>query len=290
MPDATACPVGFVSGTTGQCVPACPSSDGLDNRIVNGEPRCVYRQDETKFFALKQSPIVPLTSATDFAPTLSWLQASRPAFYTSYKDAQDDFTTKKDLLLGQISTSKLVSDAFRELQAAENARGTNPQAYQDARIRYYTLTQGDAWVASERQRLLNAEVLPAITPYLQSINFLGERQTQQAGTKTAVDAVKSRLLTLKDDFRTTTTTLMKQVTELQNQIELQKRRSIAEVAAANDWYINVLIVVLSLVVIYILYRRIMGPAKPTPPKRPVSSSATSRGIQTSAYTSSGTQT
>lgn len=285
MPDTTACPVGFVSATTGQCVPSCPSSDGLDNRIVNGEARCVYRQDETKYFALKQSPIVPLTSATDFAPTVAWLQTNRPALYTSYKEAQDDFATKKDLLLGQISTSKLVADAFRELQTAENARGTNPQAYQDARNRYYTLTQGDTWASTERQRLLNAEVLPAITPYLQSINFIAERQTQQAGTKTAVDAVKSKLISLKDDFRTTTSTLMQQVNALRNQIELQKRRSIEEQAKTSDWFVNVLIVVLSLIVIYILYRRIMAPAKPQPLKRPMT-----RGIQTSAYTSSGTQT
>jgi hypothetical protein len=199
--------------------------------------------------------------------------------YSSYKEAQDDFASKKSTLLGQISTSRLVSDAFRDLQAAENARGTNPQGYQNARARYYKLTQGDAWESTERQRLLNAEVLPAITPYLQSINFIAERQTQQAGTKTAVDAVKSRLVSLKDDFRTTTSTLMKQVDELRNQIELQKRRAMEQKAQTSDWFVNVVIVILSLVVIYILYRRIAAPAAPK----------TSVPVGR-AYTSSGTQT
>lgn len=274
MPDTTACPVGFVSATTGQCVPSCPSSDGLDNRLVNGEPRCVYRQDETKYFALKPSPIVPLDSATSFAPTVASLQRNRPSFYTSYKAAQDDFDAKKAILLGQISTSKLVSDAFRELQAAENARGANPQAYQSARNRYYTLTQGDAWTATERQRLLQSEVLPAITPYLQSINFIAERQAQQATTKTAVDTVKSKLLTLKDDFRTTTTTLMKQVSELRNQIELQKRRATEQQAQTSDWLVNLVLIALLLVVIYLLYRRLTKPSTPS----------------MGTYTSLGTQT
>ena len=276
---ATACPVGFVSGPTGQCVPACPGSDGLDNRIVSGEARCVYRQDETKFFALKQSPIVPLDSPTDFAPTIRWLQSRRPALYSSYLDAQTDFDTKKALLLAEIATSRRVADAFRELQTAENARGTNPQAYQSARNRYYTLTQGDAWTTSERSRLLNAEVLPELSPYLQSINFIAERQTQQAETKSAVGAVKSKLISLKDDFRTTTTTFMKQVDELRNQIELQKRRAVAVQAQTSDWFVNLAIVIASLVVIYLLYRRIMRPAaKPGARTSSISTAYTSRAV------------
>lgn len=283
MPDTTACPVGFVSSTSGQCVPSCPSTDGLENRLVGQEPRCVYRQDTTQYFALKSSPIVPLSSPTDFAPTVAWLQTNRPALYTSYKDAQDDFATKKALLLSQIATSRQVSDAFRELQAAENARGTNPQAYQNARNRYYTLTQGDTWQATERQRVLNAEVLPEIAPYLQSINFMAERQTQQAGTKTAVNTVKSKLISLKDDFKLTTTTLSKQVTELRNQIELQKRRAIEAQVKTSDWFINLILIVLSVVVIYILYRRI---TRPTTFK---SRSVTPSISKTSTYTSRGTQ-
>jgi flagellar biosynthesis/type III secretory pathway M-ring protein FliF/YscJ len=51
-------------------------------------------------------------------------------------------------------------------------------------------------------------------------------------------------------------------------------------AQTNDWFVNALIVILSLVVIYILYRRIMKPSTPAP---------TTRGVQTSAYTSRGTQ-
>jgi hypothetical protein len=275
MPDTTACPFGFVSSSPGQCVPACPSTSGLENRLVDQEPRCVYRQDTAKYFALKSSPIIPLTNPTDPTPSVASLQTSRPALYTSYKDAQDDFTTKKDLLLSQIATSKLVSDAFRELQAAENIRATNPQGYQAARNRYYTLTQGDTWQATERQRVLNAEVLPEIAPYLQSINFMAERQTQQAGTKTAVDTVKSKLISLKDDFKLTTTTLSKQVTELRNQIELQKRRAIEAQVKTSDWFINLILIVLSVVVIYILYRRI---TRPTPSIS-----------KTSTYTSRGTQ-
>lgn len=267
------CPSGFTPVGL-QCVVTCSAEDSLTNRIVNGESRCVYTPDETKFFALKQGPSFQL-QPTDPTPTMEWVQTNRPGQYAALKAALDDYSTKKTTLLSTLSRDRLVADAFRDLQTAENARGANPQAYQTARNRYYTLTQGDTWAATERQRLLNAEVLPEITPYLQSINFMTERESQQAGTKTAVNAVKTKLISLKDDFRITTSTLMKQVNELRNQIELQKRRAIVQQAQTSDWFVNLLIIALSLVVLFLLYRRFISPANP--PSR------------ASAYTSSGTQ-
>lgn len=256
MPDATACPIGFVAGGPNLCVPSCPTDKGLENRIVNGEARCVYRQDETKFFALQTVPIVTLTSATDAAPTLQWVQTYRPSVASAYTASQSDATTKTATLLATIGRTKQIADAFADLQVAENARDASPQAYQDARIRYYTLTLGDTWIAQERQRLLNAEVLPAVVPYVQTINSITERQAQQAGTKTAVDAVKSKLLTLKDDFQVTTKTLTDQIEKLRTQIEIEKRRGILRQSETSDWFLNLILVALSLVVIYILVRRI----------------------------------
>lgn len=270
------CPSGF-SPVGFQCVVTCSQDDSLENRMVGNESRCVYSGDATKYFVLKPGPSIQLKD-TDPEPTMEWVKTNRPGQYPALKAAFDDYTSKRATLMATISQQVRIATAFRDLQAAENTRAENPQAYQTARNRYYTLTQGDTWATTERQRLLNAEVLPEITPYLQSINFIAERQTQQAQTKTAVTAVKSKLMTLKDDFRTTTTTLMKQVDALRNQIELQKRRAVAEKAKTSEWFINVAIIVLSLLVIYLLYRRITG-KKPAPaPSSSISKAYTSRAV------------
>jgi hypothetical protein len=234
----------------------------------------VYRQDETKFFALQTVPIVTLTSATDATPTLQWVQTYRPSVYGAYTASQSDATAKTATLLAAIGKTKQVADAFADLQAAENARDTAPQAYQDARTRYYTLTLGDTWLAQERQRLLNAEVLPAVVPYVQKINSITERQAQQANTKTAVDAVKSKLITLKDDFQITTKTLTDQIEKLRTQIEIEKRRGILQQSETSEWFLNLILVALSLVVIYLLVRRIMSNS--SAPKRPAYTSSTFR--------------
>ena len=270
------CPSGFTPVGL-QCVVACPQEDSLENRMVGSESRCVYSGDATKYFVLKPGPSFMLKEGSP-EPTMEWVKTNQPGHYPALKAAFDDYTSKRALLMATISQQLRIATAFRELQAAENTRGTNPQEYQNARNRYYTLTQGDTWTATERKRILDSEVLPEITPYIQSINFIGERQTQQAQTKTAVTAVKSKLMTLKDDFRTTTTTLMKQVDALRNQIELQKRRAVAEKAKTSEWFINVAIIVLSLLVIYLLYRRITG-KKPAPaPSSSISKAYTSRAI------------
>jgi hypothetical protein len=73
-----------------------------------------------------------------------------------------------------------------------------------------------------------------------------------------VEAVKSKLLSLKDDFRTTTNTLSKQVSELRNQIEIEKRKGVVQVKQTNEWFINLLLVILSLVVIVMLVRRVLA--------------------------------
>jgi hypothetical protein len=259
MPEAaSACPIGFVTGSPGQCVPTCPTSSGLENRLIGGEARCVYTQDSTQFFALQQVPPVLLTSLTDPQPTLSWVQQFRPSVYSSYTAAQADATTKTATLLATIGRSQRLTDAFQALQTAEGVRDTSPQAYQTARNNYYTLKLGPTWAQTERQRVLNAEVLPNVVSYVQSINTISERQAQQSSTKTAVDAVKSKLLSLKDDFRQTTGTLSKQVTELRNQIEIEKRRGMVQVTQTSEWFINLLLVILSLVVIVMLVRRILA--------------------------------
>ena len=204
-------------------------------------------------------------SETAPAPTLEWLQTNRPADYTAYKQAEDDAKAKIAVLLASITREQQLADAFQDLQAAENARDASPQGYQTARNRYYTLLNGDAWETQERERVLNAEVLPEITPYIQWLRGASDRREQQATTKTAVDALKTNLISLKDDFRTTTATLGKQVTELRNQIEIQKRRALETAAETSHWGLNVLLIALSLIVIYVLVRRFMRKPSSSPP-------------------------
>jgi len=257
------CPSGFTPVGM-QCVVTCPSADNLENRIVNGEARCVYTGDQTKFFVLKMAPSFQL-NPTDPEPTMEWVKTNRAAQYPALKEALDDFTNKKAGVMSTISKDVQIATSFRALQTAENARAQAPDAYQAARTAYYTLTQGQDWLAAERSRLLNAEVLPQVSAYIQSINDVTERKAQQDTTKSVVGTVQSKLLSLKDDFKSTTATLTKQVNALKSQIEIEKRHAVVQQRATYDWIVNLVLVVLLLVVAGLLVRKLMArPSVPVP--------------------------
>lgn len=254
------CPSGFTPAGALQCVVTCPTDKGLDNRTIGPEARCVYRQDTSKSFVLKTAPMVSLDKPNDPTPTMAWIQTNRASVYPAYKAAQDDFTAKSAVLLQSIAKDQQVADAFKALQDAENSRDQAPAAYQAARTTYYTLTKGQDWLSAERARLLNAEVIPQVSSYIQSINDVTERKAQQDTTKAVVGTVQTKLISLKDDFRATTATLTKQVDALKNQIELEKRRAVVQQQATYDWLVNLLLVVALIAVVVVLVRRVMRPA------------------------------
>lgn len=260
MGNTFVCPAGFTSAGALQCAVTCPSDKGLQNRMSGNEARCIYREDASKSFVLKTAPMVALTTPNDPIPTIAWIQTNRAAVYPAYKEAQDDFTAKSAALLQSIAKDQQVADAFKALQDAENTRDQAPAAYQAARTTYYTLTKGQDWLSAERARLLNAEVIPQVSSYIQSINDVTERKAQQDTTKSVVGTVQTKLMSLKDDFRATTTTLTKQVDALKNQIELEKRRAVVQQRATYDWLVNLLIVAVSIIVIVLLVRKVMRPA------------------------------
>lgn len=259
-----ACPTGFTTASGLQCVPICPADKGFESRVIGTDVQCVYTGDRTKFISLKLAPMY-LNPAPNSPPqTLEWIQANRPALYAGYKTSQDDFTAKLTTLLLEIDKAKQIADAFKALQAAEDIRDTSPQAYQDARIRYYGLVKGPEWATSERARVLNADVMPTVASYAQTISDITARKAQQDKTKDVVGLVTSKLMSMKNDFRTTTNTLTKQVDVLKNQVELEKRRAVVQQQQTSDWFLNILLVILSLVVIGLLARKLWSrPAAPS---------------------------
>lgn len=260
------CPVGFDPSPTNTdaCVLQCPAAEGFELRVRDGVPACVYTADTTKFYTLQQLGTVP-TTASGGSPTVDEII---PRDKTRYQSAITDANGKKATLLATIGQAKQQADAFKALQDAENARDAAPEAYQAARTRYYTLTKGSGWLDTERKRLLDAEVLPTVASYIQSINDITERKTQQDTTLGVVGTVKSKLISMKDDFRTTTTALSKQVDALRSQVEMDRRLATTQVRQTYDWALNLLLIALSLIVIVILVRKLMAKTSGTP-KTPV---------------------
>ena len=164
-----------------------------------------------------------------------------------------------------IDKNTKISTAFIALQAAENARSTAPDAYQQARITYYTLAKGDSWLQEEQARIAATEAQPVVDKYVSQYNNIQDRKNQQQSTIDVVNGVRDKILTVKDDLRFSVNTFQKQIGDIKNQINKNKVEQTATIAAATSWvdtFLNWAIALVTLVAIVLLARRLMGGTVP----------------------------
>ena len=65
------------------------------------------------------------------------------------------------------------------LDTATDNQDQDPEGYEQARIAYYTLLNGQGWLNSEKQRIATQEVQPVVSSYNTKYNALkGEKQAQ----------------------------------------------------------------------------------------------------------------
>ncbi len=202
-------------------------------RTVAGAPACVYVDRPATYFSLRLLPGNPTT----------------PEQLAQYTTATEEYNNALQVALNGVSKETRLEDAFKALQAAENARDGAPQAYQEARVRYYTLLNGDEWLTQERDRILKAEAKPKADTYLSTYTDLTTRRQQQQKTMDVMNAVKDKVLSMKDDFQMTTNVFSKQIAELKNQIQLESKSKAATASTLMSWMDMLLNVVLVIILI-----------------------------------------
>lgn len=254
------CPSGFqvnpAQGTT--CVAQCPDNKGFETAVVDGMPACRYKNDKTVFVKLMSVQGVPASGNNSSAPlSLDDIRRKNPQLYNQYKQAQENFDKEFPVAYSKIEKQRRIADAFNDLQAAENVRDQSPQAYQDARIRYYTLVKGNGWVDEEKQRITTSEVVPKIAQYMASYEDMNTRITQQQQTLDVVNNVTDRVISMKDEFAFATNTFSKQIGELKNQINIERKNRKEENQSWIDFLLNILVVVAGIAAIIVLARKML---------------------------------
>jgi hypothetical protein len=241
---------------SGTCIFDCSQVDkGWEVQVRNGVPACVYAAQPTVYFSL---PTFPALDAKE----LDLLLGNKlPSVQRQVESAGKETQKRFELAKGKISTKEQIADAFKNLQLAENIRDKSPDAYQDARIRYYTLVKGEDWIEEEKERVIKSEVAPKIASYMSSYKDMATRQDQQQRTMDVVKAVKDKVISMKDDFKMTTNLFGKQIAELKSQIEIEKRRGSEQKQEVQSWVhliVNVLLVVFAIAAIISIVRKLIA--------------------------------
>jgi hypothetical protein len=251
------------------CVVKCPKEKGYDLRLFNNEAVCV-NTDET---VMIRTPVVAALQKTENIPyqlTLADMATGvqpLPVLYQLFANAKTTFDENFAIVDGNIDKGKKLQLAFNDLQEAENVRDINPQAYQNARIRYYTLLKGDEWLNEEKERIAKAEVEPVLNDFKSRFDDLINRFNQQSNTLQIVDGVRDKLGSLRDDYYFTVGTFTDQLAELKNQIQIEKRNRTEPQMSPLSWIntvLNVLIIFGIISAILLIYRKFIRPKPITP--------------------------
>jgi hypothetical protein len=250
----TSCPPGFQLNptTSGQCVIKCPEEKGFVFKVVGGLPHCVHKDQPELSVQLNPQPVLRLEGRP--MPPLEMI--ADPGSGPIFKIEWDRFQQELPVLEGKINKTNEVESAFKELQDAENVRDKSPDAYQSARIRYYTLVKGEEWAKEEAERVGKAEADPLVNQYKAVYKqTLGQLDKQQK-TLDVVQGVKDKVLSLRDDLDYSVSTFGKQIGELRNQINMNRSQTKEDENFWINFLLNAMIVLVSLGVIYLLFNRL----------------------------------
>jgi soluble cytochrome b562 len=251
------CPSGFQlnPGTPGTCIPQCPSEKGFAFRIVNGVPTCVHSSDPALSISLNPLPALDI-KPNDPVPSIDELANAPNTNMRRYKEEWERFNQAIPVIEAKVDKGKEVQSAFKALQDAENVRDKSPDAYQAARIRYYTLVKGEEWAKEEAERVGKAEADPLLDQYRAAYKqTLGQLDKQQK-TLDVVQGVKDKVLSLRDDLDYSVSTFGKQISELKNQINMNRSQTKEDENFWINFILNAMIVLVSLGVIYLLFNRL----------------------------------
>ena len=247
------CPAPFQHAGGGSCVMPCPADKKFIRRNGVDGLKCVYQPDNTKTV-----PLVSIGTTIFDGRRLEDLQRVNPTEAAPFTTERDRFRQELTTLYANIGKDQKIADAFKDLQAAENARDQSPGAYQTARTAYYTLVKGPEWINEERTRIGAAEVAPEVEKYRTAVDAVSVRTQEQQKTIDIVNGIKDKVLSLKDDFKYSVNTFSDQLEKVKIQLNMENRSRTEEMDTTWTWVdvgLNALLVSVLLYAVYMFARR-----------------------------------
>lgn len=157
---------------------------------------------------------------------------------------------------------KQLGDLKYALDLAEKNKSTDPEGYEQARIKYYTLLEGQGWLAKEKEAIAKKELDPLITGYTSKYQELKGNEKSQSIFANLAGALKSQ----ESADESENNFLKKQMAKGSDQANTLNRMSQLTGVPAGftilpylSIILDVLIGILGLAVIYMLYSRFLKP-------------------------------
>lgn len=92
---------------------------------------------------------------------------------------------------------KEVEKAFEFYQSALKNKDKEPEIYEGARVRYFTLTKGDGWLQQEKQKVQGEKLDPEVDKYRQQYDMLKNEIDVQKGYTDSIADIRNKQSALK---------------------------------------------------------------------------------------------
>ena len=255
------CPVEFTLSPAGNtCIVKCPTAKNYNMTSSGSILSCTHKTDKTATVQLMPTPTYSIHPQwVSYGSSVSYAgypQSHRGAYEAEFKRFNDALAVEE----AKIDKTTKLATAFNKLQESENARDTAPDAYQTARVAYYTLLKGDTWINEEKNRVANAEAQPVINNFLDKYRSLQYTRSRQQGVIDSMNNVKQSVLGVKDDLDFSVSNFQRHIDDIKNQINKDKRDQDIQLAKASTWIevlLNWMIALTSLIAIFFLGRYLM---------------------------------
>jgi len=137
--------------------------------------------------------------------------------------------------------TKQLKELLSTLQEATVNKGTAPEAYERARINYYTVKEGQGWLQAEKERTAKQLVKPIVAKY--KARYESSRTAPQLVNHEEVgDEAESRFIQDQIEKERNTAGVRQRLMELTS-----------DASPETKWYnyfIDILIAILALVIVY----------------------------------------
>jgi hypothetical protein len=197
---------------------ACPADFEL--RTLDGAPRCVNKDDpDVSIHLIPQSAVIrPIDDHSMFS--VEELKSTNPDAYARYSTEFERFTAEKAVAMGKIDHDKQVKAASAAVLAAA---GKDQATVDTAAAKYLEVTGDPDAAAYTIDRGIKTELGTTTRRFVEEYQFLSNQSKQQQDTMDLIATVKDNLFMVKDDLEFSVGTFDKQVSDIQNQINKNKR-------------------------------------------------------------------
>jgi hypothetical protein len=247
------------------CVISCIDPSGRENfelRIVGGAPRCVSKDDPDVSVHLLPIPVVQRDDTNPFS--ISSLASTDREAHLRYTREFDRFKAAMNVAYGNIDRGKQIKAASDAVLAAAG----KDQATVDAAAANYLAVTGNADDAAYTlDRGIRSDLDRITSRFVDEYQFLVNQSNQQQDTLDLITSVKDNLFSVKDDLQYSVTTFDKQISDIQNQINKNKRirEQAVDYGAWTLFGLNIAVVLALIYTIWVLGSTFTKRSAPTTP-------------------------